>query len=74
MFFVHFMDVGLEGENEEGWFGRMIPGGGVEGIDIEIRVVEADGGYLVTVHEPAGDHAPLEIGQQILVMLREFAT
>ena len=79
VFFVHIVDDSVEGAESEGWFKRMIPGG-ADGLDVEIRMTASDGSgedadsYLVAVFEPQGDRVPLEVGQQILVILREFAT
>lgn len=64
----------LTGESE-GLLRRMIPGRSDRYADrsVIVRIDAAESGHDVNVQWPKGGPVPVELGEQILVMLREFA-
>ena len=59
----------------EGLIRRLIPGRSDDYADhsVIVRIDAAESGHDVNVRSPKGDPVPVELSEQILVMLREFA-
>ena len=69
------VDVAQLGQDRPGFFSRFIPGRrGTRLRSVDVRIESNGDSQVVQVFEPRGDPAPQELSQQLLVMLREFAT
>ena len=69
------VDVGQLGGDTPGFFSRILPGrGGAKLRSFDVRIASGDASQVVRVFEPGGDPAPQDLSQQLLVMLREFAS
>jgi hypothetical protein len=73
---VYVVDVpekALTGE-EKGWLGGLF-GGGKSKYELQLHISEgADADYEVSVRDEDADPVNREFGQQVLTMLREFAS
>ena len=69
------VDIGQLGGDRPGFFSRILPGrGGATLRSYDVRIASGDASQVVQVFEPGGDPAPQDLSQQLLVMLREFAS
>jgi uncharacterized lipoprotein len=60
---------------EKGFFGRMFSFGGTNLRDLQLELEQADdGGYVVSARDADGQPLDREFGQQVLVLIREYAS
>ncbi len=75
-YYVNITEAFLAGEEKKGFFGRMFSfGGGEDAKELQIRM-ERSGEEIYSVSVLDANAAPVdrELGQQLLIMIREFAS
>ncbi len=74
VFYVNVSDAVLAQEEEPGFFSRLFGKGSKDKRKLQVLVAEDKPGYIVRVKMADGQPAPAEIGQEVLILIREFAT
>ncbi len=75
IYYVNITENVLTGEEEPGFFRRLFTFGGDDGFELLIRLSKkAEREHVLTVHDAEGRTIQRELGQQVLVLIREFAT
>jgi hypothetical protein len=65
----------IEGQNERGLLRRMFSFGGPDMLDLQLRLAPAaNGEYILTALDDEGQALDREFGQQVLVLVREYAS
>jgi outer membrane protein assembly factor BamC len=65
----------IEGQNERGLLRRMFSFGGPDMLDLQLRLAPAaNGEYILTALDDEGRALDREFGQQVLVLVREYAS
>lgn len=64
----------LDVESEPGFFRRLFTFGGPDMRDLRLQLEPTDGGFVVTARNADGEALEREFGQQVLVLIREYAS